>query len=45
LDKSLLGGERYLNFCAPGIKLGFEISDKKKTKMVQGEGGKSFEEK
>jgi hypothetical protein len=40
LVTSLEGGVRYLNFCTPGIKLGFEISDKEKATGVQGEGGR-----
>jgi hypothetical protein len=40
LDTSLEGGERYFNFCTPGIKFGFEISDKEKATREQGEGGR-----
>ena len=36
LDTSLVGGAGYLNFCTPGIKLGFEICDKEKATRVQG---------
>jgi len=45
LDTSLVCGARYLNFCTPGIKLGFEISDKEKATMMQGGGGVSKKSK
>jgi len=35
LDTSLEGGARYLNFCTPGIKVGFEISVKEKATRTQ----------
>ena len=44
-NRSLVGGAKYFNFCTPGTKLGFEISDKEKATRGERWGGTCFEEK
>jgi hypothetical protein len=44
-NRCLEGGARYLNFCAHGIKLGFEISDKEKATGLENEFLRKIKEK